>query len=357
MTGQIMAWQQMATYFPNITKLNRQHQQTIKVKQDLTAPRLRLLLVNNFSSIPLVITSLTVTVSGLTRRVKVRQQASFSVSAYEKLWTDWIDLPVQAGAWVTISLNSPTESPQTLMQTLDQSIVRLASLKQERWFGVAAIAVPATSQQRQLLIFGDSLTNQGYYSAALTTLFWQQQPQCWGVINGGISGNRLLRPGHSTSVWSPSFGAAGKQRLTELLRTTPVDELIVMAGLNDLLHPGTGSPLTELPTADQLIAGLKQVIKLAAQAKAKLWLLTITPFKNSILDDRPAWCPAKEAIRLQVNQWLREQSETIDVASLVADPADSGKLASNYDCGDHIHFSPVGGRLVAQAVFNHCYPQ
>lgn len=170
-----IAWEQMASYFPNIQQFNRTHQQMIQVKQSLSTRRLRLLITNRFSSVPLVITHLTVaTTTRDEKAVTLAKQTTFTIPAGQDQWTDWIDLPVAAGDWLTIKLTSPTTSPQTLMQTLDQSVIKLASLKQDKWFGVAAVAVETAMPKQQLLLFGDSLTNQGYYSAALSQLLWAQ---------------------------------------------------------------------------------------------------------------------------------------------------------------------------------------
>jgi len=354
MSETTIAWEQMASYFPNIQRFNPTHAQMIQVKQSLSAPRLRLLVTNRFSSLPLVITHLTVAATvGGEKAVTLAKQTTFTISAGQDQWTDWVKLPVVAGDWLTIEIISPTTSPQTLMQTLDQSVIKLASLKQDKWFGVAAVAVQTARPKQQLLLFGDSLTNQGYYSAALSQLLWSQQPDQWGVINGGISGNRLLRPGHSTSVWSPSFGAAGLARFSTLLTEQPIDHVIFMAGINDLLHPGTGSPMAELPTADALLAGFRQVQRLADQTQIVLQFMTITPFKGSMLDNHMAWTPQKEAIRQTVNLGLLENANTIDIAKFVAESADPQQLATEFDCGDHIHFSPVGGRQVAKYILNH----
>ncbi|AVK63014.1 hypothetical protein C5Z26_02245 [Lactobacillus sp. CBA3606] len=348
----VTAWRQMVANFPNIEAINQSHKQVVQIKQSLGTHKLRLEIANDFGATALVISQLEIRLNDQVDALlgRVNGQTSFSVPAHQRCWTDWLTLPVQAGDWLRIVTVSPTTSPHTLMQTLDQSRIKLKSVATQRFFGVDAIEVERRQPARQLLFFGDSLTNQGYYSAALTQAFEKRFPDQWGVINGGISGNRLLRPGHSTSVWGPSFGAAGLDRLAHLLVAQPVDQLIFMAGLNDLLHPGTGSPISELPTAAELIAGLLQVEQLAAKTQTKLIRLTVTPFKTSVIDGQAGWTVAKETRRQAVNHYLGQFDTTIDVASYVAAPADPARLAPEFDCGDHIHFSATGGQLVADYI-------
>ncbi|AVK60365.1 hypothetical protein C5Z25_00595 [Lactobacillus sp. CBA3605] len=348
----VTAWRQMVANFPNIKAINQAHKQVVQIKQSLGTHRLRLEIANDFGATALVISQLEISLNDRTETLlgRVNGQANFSVPAHQRCWTDWLTLTVQAGDWLKIVTVSPTTSPQTLMQTLDQSRIRLTSAATQRFFGVDAIEIDRRQPAQQLLFFGDSLTNQGYYSAALTQIFTTRFPDQWGVINGGISGNRLLWPGHSTSVWSPSFGAAGLDRLAQLLVEQPVDQLIFMAGLNDLLHPGTGSPVSELPTATEMIAGLLQVEQLAAKTQTKLIRLTVTPFKTSVIDSQAGWTAEKETRRQAINHYLRQFDTTIDVASYVAEPADLAKLAPRFDCGDHIHFSATGGKLVADYI-------
>lgn len=342
-----IAWRQMVAHFPNLKGINGQHQQTIQIKQSLSAPRLRFWLANDYGDQPLPVQDMTVTnADSETMSVTVNHQSSFQVPARGRCWSDWLPLPIQAGTWLTITLVSPEVNPQTLAQSFDQTLIRVIGRNQPYFYGPVAIEIERAEPVKSLLFFGDSLTNQGYYSAAFSQKLMTAAPDQWGLTNGGISGNRLLRPGNSTSVWSPSFGLAGLNRLPTLLSEQSVDWLIFMEGLNDLLHPGNGSPQTELPTAAALIAGIKQVQTLAAMRSLRLTLATITPFKTGVIGEKPAWTPAKEQIRQVVNTYLRSLPNTVDFDRLVA-TADQ-RLAAAFDCGDHIHFSAAGSELVAQ---------
>ncbi|MFD1420930.1 GDSL-type esterase/lipase family protein [Lactiplantibacillus songbeiensis] len=341
------AWRQMVANFPNLSLQNMTGSQTIQVWQSLSAPRIRLELANDFGKRSLPITSIQVGSDTLIPATW-HSQMSFLVPAHQRCWTDWLDYPVTAGEWLTITIRSPEKQPVTLTQTLDQTLFKGSKPTQQYFWGVDAIQVERTTPTKTIMCFGDSLTNQGYYAGSLMQALALAQPDQWGLINGGISGNRLLRTGHSTSEWVASFGPAGIERLPQLLAQQPVDVLVAMAGLNDLLQPGVGTPLDELPTAADLIAGLQHIQRLAAQKAITLTLLTITPFKGAVVDHLPAWSPAKEQIRQAVNTYLRTQPVTIDLASYVADSMDNCRLAAQFDCGDATHFSAAGGHQLGQ---------
>jgi len=341
------AWRQMVAHFPNLTLQNPMGSQTMQIWQPLSAPRIRLELANDFGQQPLSITGIQVGNNTLIP-ITWHGQTSFSVPAHQRCWTDWLDYPVTTGEWLTIKLESPEKQPVTLIQTLDHTLFKGINSSQQYFWGVDALQVERSAATKTIMCFGDSLTNQGYYAGSLMQALARAQPDQWGLINGGISGNRLLRAGNSTSKWVASFGSAGIERLPQLLAQQSVDRLVAMAGLNDLLQPGVGTPLGELPTAAALIAGLQRIQRLAAQQAIKLTLLTITPFKGALVDQLPAWSPAKEQIRQAVNAYLRTQPATIDLASYVADSMDSCRLAAQFDCGDATHFSAAGGHQIGQ---------
>ncbi|VDG23402.1 GDSL-type esterase/lipase family protein [Lactiplantibacillus mudanjiangensis] len=336
-----LAWRQMVTDFVNLPATNLDQPQRLNIKLPLATHQIRVQIANDFDDQSLQLNELTIN----QQPVYWQGQSTLILPAHQRRWSDWLSLPIVANQWLTVTTAVTNSKPRTLMSTKSQTIIQP---DRPYFLGPCAIEVTRERPAKQLVCFGDSLTNQGYYSTALMQKLMTEQPDSWGLTNGGISGNRLLRDGHSTSPWVASFGEAGLTRLQALLASQPVDELVFMMGLNDLLHPGTGSPLNELPTALAMIAGLKQVQQLATKYHVNLWMMTITPFKGA---NEGAWTPAKEISRQTVNQWLLTQPQTLDVAKLVADQQDDAYLAAAFDCGDHVHFSEAGGTVVGDWVY------
>ena len=109
-----------------------------------------------------------------------------------------------------------------------------------------------------------------------------------GVVNLGVSGNRLLH--------DPNPAPAATPRLRGVLRPSALRRfdrdvvaqpgarfLIVLLGVNDLGHPGTAAPAAETVTADDLIGGHRQLIARAHQAGLRAYGATVLPFKDDTL--------------------------------------------------------------------------
>jgi lysophospholipase L1-like esterase len=160
------------------------------------------------------------------------------------------------------------------------------------------------------------------------------------VLNAGISGNRVLLPG---------FGPAMTDRFDrDVLGVPEATHMIVMGGLNDLGGPAVFGG--RRPTAAEVTAGLRELARRAAAHGIRPVLGTTTPLLGSVYESFRA--EGNEQIRLALNEALRAQRDwpVADFAASVADPADPGRLAPAYDCGDGIHLSDAGARALAQAL-------
>jgi lysophospholipase L1-like esterase len=77
---------------------------------------------------------------------------------------------------------------------------------------------------------------------------------------------------------------------------------------------------------------------------------TITPYGGS---DYYHPLPSDEADRQAVNAWIRAAGHfdgVIDFDAAVLDPQHSDRLLPAFDCGDHLHPSPVGYKAMGEAV-------
>jgi lysophospholipase L1-like esterase len=163
-----------------------------------------------------------------------------------------------------------------------------------------------------------------------------------GVLNQGISGNRLLADG------------AGQSALNrfdrDVLAQPGVGHVIVLLGVNDLGHPGTTAPASEVVTADDLIAGHRQLIARAHQAGLRIHGGTILPFKDDTLG---FYSPENERKRATVNRWIRTGGEydgIVDFDAAMRTPGDPQRLLARYDSGDHLHPNDAGMAAMADAV-------
>ena len=170
-----------------------------------------------------------------------------------------------------------------------------------------------------------------------------------GVVNRGIGGNRLLRdPGEQ-----PLFGRAALARFDrDVLASAGVRYAIVLIGINDIGHPGTGTiPASEEPTVDDLIAGYRQLIARAHAKGIAIYGGTLTPFEGTTFAGY--YTPAKEQIRQAVNNWIRSSDEfdgVIDFERAVRDPSHPTRMLPAYDSGDHLHPNDLGMQAMANAI-------
>jgi lysophospholipase L1-like esterase len=170
-----------------------------------------------------------------------------------------------------------------------------------------------------------------------------------GVVNRGIGGNRLLRdPGEQ-----PLFGRAALDRFDrDVLATAGVRHMVVLIGINDIGHPGTGTiPASEEPTPEELIAGYRQLIARAHAKGIAIYGATLTPFEGTLFPGY--YSPGRERIRQAVNNWIRAGGEfdgVIDFDRAVRDPSHPARMRPAYDSGDHLHPNGLGMQALANAI-------
>jgi lysophospholipase L1-like esterase len=163
-----------------------------------------------------------------------------------------------------------------------------------------------------------------------------------GVLNEGLAGNRVTHDGSEVGFFT--LGLSGLARLDpDVYGQTAVQSVIVELGVNDINF--TTDP------ADRIIAGLKQLAAQAHEKDLKILVCTIGPFEG--FTGTPTWDPTKEAIRVQVNDYIRGQHDfdaVVDLDKVLRDPAAPTKVRADLDSGDHIHPNDAGAKAIADAV-------
>ena len=206
-----------------------------------------------------------------------------------------------------------------------------------------------------VVAFGDSITNghnstvggNDRYSDALAgRLALARRPLA--VANSGISGNTLLNG-------LACFGEKGITRFRrDALGQPGVRTVIFLEGTNDIWDSEGkfgGCGQTPRVTADQLIAGYQTLIRAAHARGVRIIGATIIPFQAPYMS--PADFLRAEAIRDQVNHWIRSSGEfdaVADFATAVADPADPEELNPAYNSGDFLHPNDAGYRAIAATI-------
>lgn len=211
------------------------------------------------------------------------------------------------------------------------------------WYVVGGIDVLAESGTGGIVALGDSLTD-GNISTHDAYANWPSQlarrlaarrgGRPMAVMNQGLGGNRIL---HDIR------GDSGLRRFDrDVLAQPGVTHVIVLLGTNDLRN--RWAKPEEEANAPAMIAGLKQLALRAHARGIKIFGGTLTPFENETFLPG-AWNPVREAVRQEVNVWIRNGrafDAVVDFDEGVRDPDRPTSMLPIWDCGDHLHQSDRG---------------
>ena len=166
-----------------------------------------------------------------------------------------------------------------------------------------------------------------------------------GVVNQGISANRLLIDNDNQNALArfdrDVLGVAGARYL------------VVLLGVNDLgVNYGPPTPQRPRPphvfTVEELIGAYKQLIERGRTHGLKVYGATITPYEG-----HGQWSPEGEAVRQQLNQWMRTSGAfdaVFDFDAAWRDPAGSARIRPGFGAPDNIHGVDAGYKALADAV-------
>lgn len=238
-------------------------------------------------------------------------------------------------------------------QTEAASIADAATITS--WAFLTGVDVMAPERAATVVAFGDSITD-GARSTVDANKRWpnilanrlQARRKRLAVVDAGIGGNRIL---HDAAA-NMRFGVNALARFDrDVLAQPGVKYVIVLEGINDLGHAGSSAPESETVSAEDIIAGLKQMIERAHQKGIKIFGGTLTPFEGTPF--KGYYTAEKEAKRKAVNEWIRTSRAFdgfVDFEKAVRDPDKPGMMKAVYDGGDHLHPGDAGYTAMGEAV-------
>lgn len=283
--------------------------------------------------------------------ITLNGQTEFEIPSGESLWSDCtrITVPLKASLYFELEIANASNDLATSAHNFSNKIFEttITDFGTNYVYGITSIALQTETKGATIAFFGDSLTNQGYYTDSAAEWLYQNF-EGTTTINEGISGNRLLLPGTSDSEWRNSFGQPAVVRFSQLINYRP-DVVVILIGDNDLYQAGSENKY-ELPTPIQVKTALTRIVNAALVAGITPILVTLTPFKGALSNGKEAWSQEKEGIRNEINQWIRKKEGMIDLDGFVCDASDPSRLAEHYDSGDHLHFSERGGEKIGSYV-------
>jgi lysophospholipase L1-like esterase len=336
--------------------------------------RVRVRLSNEMGSTPLQLGSAWIGVSasganlvaGSNRQLRFAGRAGATIAAGAPLLSDPVDLVVPLEANLAVSLYLPGNVQATTVhdaafQTSYASsagdYAAAATLPVSRslysWPFLTEIDVTPAVPGAALVAIGDSQTdgarssgsaNKRWTDCLARRLLAETLPCACpvGVVNRGISGNRLLGDADNT----PLSGKDALERFDrDVLGTAGVRYLAVLLGINDIVNVSSSS----LPTFhEDIIAGYVQLIARAHTRGVQAFGATLLPFEGFTW-----YSVARDAARQRVNDWIRTAGAfdaVLDFDAALRDPDQPLRLLAAYDGGDHLHPNDLGFEALAAAV-------
>jgi lysophospholipase L1-like esterase len=223
-------------------------------------------------------------------------------------------------------------------------------------FFLDEVDIEAAGQPAVVVALGDSITD-GYRSQVDANHRWPDRlaerlagrpnAEPVGVVNAGIGGNRILHD-HPEDLFGPSALARLDR---DVLAVPGLRWVVLMEGINDIGHPTNANLPEQDVSANEIIAGMKQIIARVHDRGAKIYGATLTPYEDTIFHEY--YQPAGEAKREAINEWIRRGGYfdgVIDFDAAVRDPDHPTRIRSDYDVGDHLHPNDAGYRAMGDAV-------
>ena len=355
-----------------------------RIQPTISGEDVRITLSNEFGTGPLTINTISVAkgyeklpqaIKTWTRKnVTFNGQSSVTIPAGETVTSDPVGMSVDALEYLTVSLfMKRTETMKTYgliggdTYIMSGNFAKAATtigvpMKMEADFGEYSV-IPALTgvevyapEASSAVVIGDStlandipiLLAEKLQSVGITNV---------GILQQAIKGNRLLDDG--AGILGMAYGEAMVDRFErDALNQPGVERIFLKVGVNDVVHPNCESLKDEARavTAEEMIAGYKQLIQQAHERGIEVYLFTRTAWKgytrNVLGSDDVQWSPEIDQMRQDINAWIRSSDNPadgyIDLDFMCTD-ATASELKSEYTT-DGAHFTALGQQTVVDAV-------
>lgn len=218
------------------------------------------------------------------------------------------------------------------------------------YYFLSGIDARTDADHRAIVCYGDSITAQSWPDYLMQRVL-EQGDGTVSVIRKAASGSRILRQ-YDNIVYA-SYGLRGEVRFPHEVPNPGADTVIIQQGINDIIHPvgvdvNPFRPWSDMPTAEDLIEGMRRYIAWAKSFGMRVYLGTLLP-----IEGWRTYAPFRDKLRQEFNNWMRRTDEAdgcIDFDKALRDQVYPTRFAEGYDSGDHLHPSQEAYRKMAELI-------
>ena len=336
------------------------------VRIPFNGEKIRLTFDNYCGTEDIVIDKVTLRVKEEFFDVTCNGSVSMTVPSENRIVTDPLDIKIEKGETVDISfyLKDFTQMRSVVFTCgpLSEGIYANGDETRTREFDIQTsrpthlvyflsnVSVYTENENRALVCYGDSITAQDWPDY-LSLRCEEEGYNNTSIVRRATSGSRILREYQCLTY--ESYGLMGSRRFDYEVPTDGADAVLIQQGINDIIHPvgedvNIYRPMSDLPTVEELIDGLKTYIQSARDMGLKVYVGTLIPMGGWRTD-----APFRQEMRHAFNEFIRTTDlidGCVDFDKALEDPDRPDYFLPEYDSGDHLHPSAAGYKRMAMEV-------
>lgn len=238
---------------------------------------------------------------------------------------------------------------------LERNVLDINTSRKTSWvYFLSNVDIYTTDNNEAVICYGDSITSQDWPDYMLLSLR-ENGIKNVSVVRKAVSGTRVLR--QYNCITYQSYGLCGKNRfLHEVGSVCGAKNIIIQHGINDIIHPvgeevNVFRPMSDLPTVDELVDGIKYYLEETKNLGLKPYLGTLLPIYGW-----RTFAQFREELKNEFNNWILSNPNVIDFNMEVGEFIDNSyRFKDGCDSGDHLHPSKYAyelmGKLAARKIF------
>ena len=198
------------------------------------------------------------------------------------------------------------------------------------------IDIYTNEENKAVICYGDSITSEDWPDEMMLELR-RKNIKNISIVRKAVSGTRILR--QYECITYQSYGLKGSNRFFhEISSVSGADTVIVQHGINDIIHPvgldiNKFRPMSDLPTSEELIAGIEYYKKIADELNLKFIVGTLLPIYNW-----RTYAPFREDLKNEFNNKLINNYPYIDFQEEIGYEKNGiWYFKEGCDSGDHLH--------------------